>query len=472
MSGASVGFVRRIPAILVLVAFGSAGCPAETPRPDPPPPWTPGTVYRTPREPGPRGYLDRRGLIHAHSVYSHDACDGEPRDPATDGVNRACLDDFRRGLCQVGHDFVFLSDHTDSFSRSAFPGVLLYIGIEGDRLLERDGAPVANWLRCPDGHTPLVMAGAETDYMPVGLERHVGPDGPERDAIYGEATAEHADAIHEAGGVVLLAHTERFDAEALAALPVDGFEMYNIHANLFLRIGEALKLIADLKTPEVLPHPDLVFLPLFTEDPKYVDTWGQVLAKGLKRVTTLGTDCHRNTFRDLLPDGERIDSYRRMMLWFSNHLLVRPDPDGGFDDRALKEALRAGRLYGAFEYLGYPEGFDFHATAGGETAEMGASVSLSQAPVLHVSRPKVKNLDPEVRAPEVIVRLLRATEAGWEEVASVQDDLDYRPAEPGAYRAEIDIRPYHLVPYLSSYDYLALDERFVWIYANPIYVEP
>ena len=40
-----------------------------------------------------------------------------------------------------------------------------------------------------------------------------------------------------------------------------------------------------------------------------------------RAVTTVGTDCHRNTFPQLLPDGERIDSYRRMMLW-TNDVLV------------------------------------------------------------------------------------------------------------------------------------------------------
>lgn len=45
-------------------------------------------------------------------------------------------------------------------------------------------------------------------------------------------------------------------------------------------------------------------------------------------MTTLGNDCHRDTFPQLLPDGERIDSYRRMMLWFTNHLLVRLRGDG------------------------------------------------------------------------------------------------------------------------------------------------
>ena len=68
--------------------------------------------------------------------------------------------------------------------------------------------------------------------------------------------------------------------------------------------GAAIGLLADLKTPEELPYPDLVFLPIFNEDKRYLERWGGVLAGGAKRVTTMATDCHQNTFDDLLPDGE------------------------------------------------------------------------------------------------------------------------------------------------------------------------
>src|SRR5690242_19544131 len=60
--------------------------------------WRPGVVKPGIGDAGPRGFLDLRGIIHAHSVYSHDACDGAPRDPSTDAINQPCLDDFRRDL--------------------------------------------------------------------------------------------------------------------------------------------------------------------------------------------------------------------------------------------------------------------------------------------------------------------------------------------------------------------------------------
>src|SRR4051812_29485339 len=53
--------------------------------------WHPGVVMPSIGAAGPRGLLDLRGLIHAHSVYSHDACDNAPRDPDTDAIDEPCF---------------------------------------------------------------------------------------------------------------------------------------------------------------------------------------------------------------------------------------------------------------------------------------------------------------------------------------------------------------------------------------------
>ncbi len=269
-----------------------------------------------------------------------------------------------------------------------------------------------------------------------------------------------------------MAHTEQWTADQLAALPLDGFEMYNVHANLFLKLGLAADLMFRVERGEEgLPHPDLLILPLVTEDPRYVDTWGTVLARGKRAATTMGTDCHRNSLPQLTADGERIDSYRRMMIAFSNHLLVRPRPDGRWDDAELKEALRAGRLYGAFEYLGYPVGFDFVALEGGAVREMGESVSLSAGARLAVKAAKVRDLAPDAESPQIRVRLLHAREGGWNEVAASDGDLSFEPTAPGAYRAEVRITPAHLKGHIGRrFDWIR--EEKPWIYSNPIYVVP
>src|SRR5690606_21582027 len=145
-----------------------------------------------------------------------------------------------------------------------------------------------------------------------------------------------------------------------------------------LNAGAALELVLRVNDEDPgLPFPDLVALLLMSEDERYLSTWGSALASGRRFVTTMGSDCHRNTFTSLLADDERVDSYRRAMSWFANHLLVRPDDDGHWDDRHLKEALREGRLYGSFDVLGFPVGFDFHAAAGDDVTEMGGEVTRS-----------------------------------------------------------------------------------------------
>jgi hypothetical protein len=441
--------------------------PTNEPDTTPDPPWQPGTVYRTAETANARGLLDRRGLIHAHSVYSHDACDGEPRDE-NDQIDEACFADFRRDLCAVGHDFVFLTDHGESFARTEFPEVLLHRPQDGDELLERGGAPVANRLACPDASPALVMAGNESAQMPVGLEHHVGATEAERDAVYGETSADTLDALTAAGAVVLAQHTEDWTPEQLETLPFGGFEMYNLHANVITGAGGLLSLLGRLNFPEQLPHPDISLLPIVNEDTRYLERWGTVLARGARRTTTIGTDCHRNTLPELLPDGERMDSYRRMMLWMSNHLLVAPAVDGGFTDLELKDALRSGRLYGAFEVLGYPVGFDYHALEGESVIEMGGVAAAGTE--LRVTLPSVQNLDPAVEPPRITARLLRAREGGWDLVTESDQDLVHAATEPGAYRAEIRIEPRHLRALLASYSDLA-DQSFVWIYANAIYVE-
>jgi hypothetical protein len=132
------------------------------------PPWEPGTIYPSPPEPNPRGFLDRRGVIHGHSVYSHDACDNEPRD-ADDRIDQVCLGDLRRAMCQTRHDFHMLTDHNESFARTEFPDTLLFDPERGDVLVEQAGAPVASWAGCDDAGPVLVMAGCEAATMPVGL---------------------------------------------------------------------------------------------------------------------------------------------------------------------------------------------------------------------------------------------------------------------------------------------------------------
>lgn len=469
--------------VFTSVAWGCGG----TSTPPTPSSWSPGTALASVPGVGARGYVDARGLVHAHSVFSHDACDNAPRDEQTGALNSACAEDLRRGLCQARHDFVMLTDHAAHFEEYEFPEVLLYQPAHGDELVQRGGAPVANWAGCealasatPENRAAwsgriLLMAGSETGPMPVGLERHVGATPDERDAAYKSKSPLAIAALHEAGALVLAAHTEEWSAEELLGLGLDGFEMYNLHANAILGAGGVFQVAKYANDPESRITPDLALLPIMSEDHRYLERWGTVLWKGGHPVTTMGTDCHRNAFPMVLSDGERIDSYRRMMMWFSNHVLVKPAADGSWDDKQLKAGLAAARLYGAFEVLGYPEGFDYRAEAAGLVHEMGEDVPFGSAVELVVARPHVRELAPSAEPPELRIRILRAVENGFEVVLDegadgTASEVRYTPTLPGAYRAEVRLRPHHLRGALGAFPELA-DADFVWIYANAIHVQ-
>ncbi|MBI2378947.1 MAG: hypothetical protein HYV07_33440 [Deltaproteobacteria bacterium] len=448
---------HRLALASLLALPGPACSDSEEPKPA----WKPGIVYDSPGL-TPRGLVDVRGLVHAHSVYSHDACDDEPvkngvRDPV-------CFDDFRRGLCQTRQDFVFLTDHPSDFAETPFTEALLHRAERGDTYVESNGGPVAAWLACEDGHKTLVLPGTESDLMPVGLDAHI----PSKS--YGQRTVAGVAEMRASGAIVLKAHTEDTNPDEIIALGLDGFEMHNLHANAIMAAGTLLELLVlnAEKSPE-LPVPDLALLPMLSEDPRYMATWGTVLSRGHRAITTMGTDCHRNSFPALLADGERADSYRRMMMVMSNHLLVRPRSDGSFGPEELEEALRTARAYGAFEVMGYPLGFDFHAEDGSELVEMGGEAHLGARLVARL--PSVQDLDPTQRAPELFARILRAREGGFDEVARAQGDATFTVTSTGAYRAEVRMKPRHLERMLGRYRQDAVFTERVWVYSNPIYVK-
>lgn len=435
-------------------------------------PWGPGIAFRSAGERRADGFLDRRGLIHTHSYYSHDACDDMP---VKDGVrDEVCFDDLRRGICQTRHDFIMFSDHPSDFSHAEYPDALLYRPDRGDELVDGDHGPRASWAGCPDGERTLILAGSESQQvMPVGLEQHVADTVAGRNAVYGSASDAAAATLRANGAVVQLAHTENWTPEQLSQRDINGFEMYNLHANLLLpsALGKAVQLLFRVgRNDPGLANPDLTLLYIVTEDPAYLSRWGSTLAAGVRRTTTMGTDAHRNSLPTLLGDGERVDSFRRLMLWFSNHLLIEPDRDGSWNDRHLKAALRAGRLYGAFEVLGYPIGFDYRAVAAGQTLTMGSEIALADAPVLEVDVPTVQNLPADREPPVLTARILRAVDGGFEEVAAAPGPLSFAPDEPGAYRAEVRMLPLHLRPDMSTDATELLSHDYVWIYSNAIYV--
>lgn len=404
----------------------------------------------------PRGYRVARGLIHMHSVFSHDACDGEPL--AEDGTpNAACHARFRAGMCHNRHDFVLMTDHPDSVEERTLLEALYHH--PGDRLEQLDGAPVANMINCPDGHEVLLTAGAEGDMMPV-MFRSMPPPGSLRDR-----SPEGLARLRATGALLFQAHMERFDGPTAETWALDGQEIYNIHANLDpngATLAEVMPDVARLLGAGLEgPHPDLWFVGIFRPGTAAMATWEWTIARQ-RMLGFAGSDTHENVPLPIdTGDGERIESYRRIGGWFSNRVLIEGPPSYP----ALREALVAGRLYVVFDALGSPDGFDLRAeSADGAVLEMGGEADWAEGWRVRVEPPSTP------AGATVTTRLIQVTIEGRATLAESTDaPLDVEPPGPGAYRVEVWVTPEHLRGELGRLAEVYVAPR-LWIYSNPVYL--
>jgi hypothetical protein len=418
-------------------------------------PWT-ASLPEASSLPSARGATWQRAIVHLHSPWSHDACDG---DPLPDGSpDPACLADLRAGLCQTRVDVAFVTDHPAYAADQEY--LDLFHSQPGDEAELVDGAQVASRIDCGDGHSVRWYPGIEDELMPVALDRHAGADPAENDALYNAYTPEAVAAEAAAGAAVLVAHTEgraQSDLEWIQDAGGVGVEMFNLHAMFDPDIREvSLGLdgfgwLTDAG-PFIDPdqdelEPDLMFLTVLQEQGPSVAAWDALLARG-PSVAVAGTDAHQNVLPGAASDGERVDSYRRMMRWFSNHLQVMDEGPRGPED-----ALRAGRNWVVFEVLGTPVGLDFTLTdAAGVVYEVGSDAPPGTldvgCPSLHPSSPRGP-VDPEVR-----VLVLRDGQA-WQEGCG-----SYEASAGHVYRVAVDQVPHHLAPFLGSV-------ADTWVVASP-----
>ena len=407
--------------------------------------------------------------MHLHSPWSHDACDGEP---LLDGKpNQACLQDLRDALCATSIDIAYLSDHPAHAADQPFSA--LFHAAEDDEQIEREGALIATRITCPDGHNVMWRAGIEDDLMPLGLEQHTAPGDPaESFRLYGAASPESIQAHARSGGFVSMAHTEGKDLETLQALVASGLggvEVFNLHAMFDpTKRSEDLGLhptgwasdIATFTTKDGTAEPDLFFLAVLQDQTVSLERWDK-LQQSDSVVGFAGTDAHQNVLPMDFRDGERGDSYRRMLRWFSNHILIAAS-DAPPSPEQADEALAAGRLYVAFEILGTPSGLDFHLRdSDGTVTEMGATGSgdtiVATCPSISAASPK--NTDqPEIKA------TLYKDGIAWAEGCG-----EHYLTEPGSYRLRVDMIPHHLRDFLGTTPNEWL-HSYPWVLTNHIRV--
>ena len=427
-----------------------------------------------------RGLSPARGIIHFHSPYSHDACDGEPREDETGPIDEDCLATMRAGLCKNRMDFGVLTEHDDSMADEDFTTLFSLRGAD-TLILDGDDNPIASRLVCDDGHELVLYTGGENDLMPIMIDRH--PEGTieERHAYYNADDAAAMAAFREHGGLAFIPHTEQRPIELLRELDPDGIEIYQLHSNidpgirvdhLGLSPDGAIRAVAEYAdTNPGGPEPDLALISFLEPADNALEKWDQLLGDGRRVVGSGATDAHQNAFPILMSDGERGDSYRRMMRWFSNVVLVADTTDA----IAIKAAVASGRMFVAFEVFGTPAGFDAVATgAVSSPVELGGEVAVADGATLEVTLPTVYALDASLPLPEISGRILHIDSSGGRnEVASgAGPTLSASLDQIGAYRVEVTIIPHHLGPYLGRLGPADADRVHPWIYANPIYVTP
>jgi hypothetical protein len=407
--------------------------------------------------------------MHLHSPWSHDACDGEP---LIDGhPDASCLADLRDALCSTAVDVAYLSDHPTHAALQPYDA--LFHAQPEDERIERNGHTIATRIPCPDGHTIMWRPGIEDELMPLGLEDHAAPGNLEEShRLYSEASLESITALSASGAFVSMAHTEGKDLDTLKTLVeqgLNGVELFNLHAmfdptkrreNLGL---DPLGWMADIEpfaSPNGDAEPDLFFLAVLQEQTITIERW-DALQEGGPVVGFAGTDAHQNVLPIEFRDGERGDSYRRMLRWFSNHLLVSaleepPSPE------AYDEALAAGRLYTAFEILGTPSGLDFHLlSSDGTVTEMGGEGSgetlIARCPTISMQTPT------NGEAPTIHPTIYKDGQPWANECG------EHTISEPGVYRMRVDIVPNHLRDFLGDTpdDWV---QSYPWVYTNPIHV--
>ncbi|MCO4744096.1 MAG: hypothetical protein KC912_04860 [Proteobacteria bacterium] len=411
-----------------------------------------------------RGFRFARSIIHLHSPWSHDACDGEPLPDGSPDLD--CLEDLRYALCTNRIEAAFLTDHP---THAAFqPYEDLFHAQPGDTFLPSASAPIANAFDCDNGHRVHWMPGIEDELMPIGLDAHVPGDAAQRDQTYNDGSATGLQAAVDAGGAVLINHTEGRESADLLALQdagLTGVEIFNLHAMFAPDIRqddlglEALGWVEATRPfihPDETGEPDLMFIGLLMEQAPSIEHWDTLLARG-PMTGVGGTDAHRNAIPLETRDGERFDSYRRSLRWFSNHLLVE-----GEGPEIYEEAVRAGRVHLVFEALGLPVGVELSLEAGGETYEIGSDAP--EGGTLTVGCPSLSADSPQgPRAPEITVNVYKDGELFHEGCGEVATDGD------GVYRARVDVTPFHLEPFLGATPEVYF-EPYPWAYTNAIRV--
>lgn len=383
--------------------------------------------------PGP--YQDIRANMHVHSAFSHDS--------------RGTIEDIVGAARKVGTRVLMFTEH---------PSEKYDFFKDGHRGM-RDGV--------------LLIPGAETDGFLVYPTQSIK-------GISRMKPQELSDLVRGRGGLTFVAHLEErmnWDIHG-----VTGNEIYNTHADFKDERAMMQALRNPLwifKTADLIrKYPQEVFSALQDYPKDYLQRW-DALNKTAPHTGVAANDSHQNVgvtakagegtklvVEDALgvkvteldtaqvpllapflkgkKPGEvvfqiRLDPYAYSLGHVGTHLLLTD-----LSEKAVWEALEAGRAYVSFDWIADPKGFDFAASLGERRYEMGSRLGYENG------------LRFTAQAPlSVHWKLLRDGKVVKE---SDGNRFESAATELGNYRVEawLDVA----------------GEKMIWILSNPIYVRP
>lgn len=384
------------------------------------------------QRPGP--YRDFRALLHVHSGLSHDS--------------RGTLEEMVAAAKATNTRILLFSEHPADhydFFKDGHQGL-------------RDGV--------------LLIPGAETNGFLVY------PTQSLKGLIKG-SPQEFSDLVRSRGGLMFLSHLEeRMDWEIRG---LTGVEIYNTHADF----KDEKELLAAMRNPLwifrtaelIRKYPQECFSSLLDYPADYLKRWDQLCEK-VPHTGVAANDSHQNVGMVVrLLEGEkvrvedalgkklidlpvdavpalqearkgrkvgdvifqvRLDPYECSFRHVGTHLLM---PE--LTEKAVWQALEAGRAFVSFDWLADATGFDFAAVSrSNQRSEMGSRPGWEEGLVLRGLAPL-----------PVKWKVFR----NGQQVASDSGRaLEWRVAGPGNYRAEAWLT--------------VAGEEMIWILSNPIYL--
>jgi hypothetical protein len=381
----------------------------------------------------PSTFTDYRAAIHVHSGLSHDS--RSPLAEVVAGAKKAGVRILMFTEHPVPHHDYFKEGH-----RGMVDGVLLIPGAELTGLLAFPMDSVPEGATDPQAQVDAVLKTHGQIFL-CHLEERMDWDlkGLTGSEIYNL----HADFKDETrliksmrslqGMLTLLPASRNYPQETMAALmdyPADYLRRYD-------QLCQKARLTGIAANDA---HHNNAVKGVVLEDGRLqiVDALEKKLAKiDPKKTPLLRLALPRNLHPgDIVPLLD-LDPYERSFHHVSTHLFLPEQTE-----RAVRDALIAGRAYVAFDWIADPTGFNFQAVTGQQVHEMGSEVRFGPGTVLRSVSPL-----------PVRFRLIRD---GKEVHTSIGRTYEHPIEAPGNYRLEVWVN-------------LAENPQ-IWILSNPIYV--